>query len=81
MSRKRGFFDSIEQEIKRQEKDPKEKLAPLKTNKDAAELIVRLAGKTHATIQPRDIVDAWVDLKPLKKSDRTAAMWDAVRHS
>jgi len=70
------LFDSIEQEIKRQAKDPSEKLVALKTGKDAAELIVRLAQKTHATIQPRDIVDAWVELKPLKKSDRTAAMWE-----
>ena len=71
-----GLFDAIEQEIKRQEKDRAEKLVPMTTGKNAAELIVRLAAKTHETIHPRDIVDAWVDLKPLKKRDRTVAMWE-----
>jgi hypothetical protein len=73
---KEGLFDAIEQEIKRQGKDHAEKLVPITTSKNAAELIVRLAAKTHETIHPRDIVDAWVDLKPLKKRDRTVAMWE-----
>lgn len=73
---KKQLLDSIEEEIKRQQKDPKEKLVAIETSKKAGELIVRLAAKTHETIQPRDIVDAWVELKPLKKSDRTAEMWE-----
>ena len=56
-----GLFDTIEQEIKRQAKDHNEKLVAVSTSKNAAELIVRLAAKTHETIQPREIVDAWVE--------------------
>jgi hypothetical protein len=70
------LLESIEDEIKRQQQDPKEKLAAITTDKNAGELIVRLAAKTHETIQPRDIVDAWVEFKPLKKKDRTESMWN-----
>ena len=70
------LLESIKDEIERQQQDPKEKLAAITTDKNAGELIVRLAAKTHETIPPLDIVDAWVEFKPLKKKDRTASMWN-----
>ncbi len=66
----------LAKEIRRQDRDKKEVIAPVGSGHDAARSMLLLIAATHATIAPRDIVDKWVELKGSAKSDRTQAMWD-----
>ena len=66
----------LAREIQRQDRDRKEAIAPIRTGHEAARALLLLVAATHATIQPREIVDKWVELKGSAKSDRTQAMWD-----
>lgn len=47
------------------------------TGYDASKAIIELIHLTQKDIPPRDIVDKWVEVKAIKKSERDPAMWDA----
>jgi hypothetical protein len=73
---KQSLANALKAEVASQQKLAKEKLDAIKTGRDAAKAIIRLVKRTRDTITPRDIVDKWIDVKPLKNADRPVAMWN-----
>jgi hypothetical protein len=65
----------LETEVRRQEKDAKEKIARIARGKDAARAVIELVAATRKTLAPADIVDKWVELRGTAKKDRAPAMW------
>lgn len=65
----------LETEVRRQEKDAKEKIARIARGKDAARAVIELVAATRKTLAPADIVDKWVELRGTARKDRAPAMW------
>jgi hypothetical protein len=53
-----------------------EELPTIKSGFDASKAVIDLIKKTHETIEPGEIVEKWVKVLKLAKSDRSPAMWD-----
>jgi len=66
----------LEAEIKRQEKHKTEHIENMANGSDAAKAVIKLVAATHKTIEPREIVDKWVELIGTSKADRNDAMWE-----
>jgi hypothetical protein len=74
----KNFMESLKKEIKRQESLKKEKIEDVQSGFDAAKAVLYLIDATQKRIPPREIVDKWVELKPVhNKGTRNSEMWDA----
>ncbi len=69
--------EKVNDAISAQQADGGEEIEDMHKGADAARAIIRLIDATHKTIEPREIVDKWVEVKGLNKGQREQAMWQA----
>jgi hypothetical protein len=72
----KNLMARLGKEVSRQEGVAKERIDDIASGKEAAKALLKLIAATHKTIEPRKIVDKWLQVHTTGPAARQAAMWD-----